>query len=78
MVPTENTDMKIELLNPREVGLLLCYSYRRVLKLARDGRIPYVILPDGDIRFEKSAIDRLIEQGRHRGESNQVSMGATV
>jgi predicted site-specific integrase-resolvase len=58
--------MDIELLKPGEVSLLLRWSENRLLRLAKTGRISHIVLPDGEIRFEKSEIDRLIEQGRRR------------
>ncbi len=60
--------MDYELLKPSEVGLILRYSERQVAKLARAGAIPHIVLPDGQMRFEKSEMDRLIEQGRRRTE----------
>jgi predicted site-specific integrase-resolvase len=56
--------MAIELLKPDEVSLLLNWQERRLLRLAKTGRIPHIVLPDGQIRFEQVEIDRLIEQGR--------------
>ncbi len=55
-----------ELLKPFEVSLLLRCPELRILRLAKAGRIPHIVLPDGQIRFEKAEIDRLIEQGRRR------------
>jgi predicted site-specific integrase-resolvase len=58
--------MDIELLEPFEVGLLLRIESRRLLRLAKLGQIPHIVLPDGEIRFEKSEIEILIERGRRR------------
>jgi predicted site-specific integrase-resolvase len=58
--------MCIELLKPGEVSLLLRWQERRLLRLAKAGRIPHIVLPDGEIRFEKAEIDRLVEQGRRK------------
>jgi predicted site-specific integrase-resolvase len=62
----EDAVMDYELLKPSEVSLLLRWQERRLLRLAKLGQIPHIVLPDGEIRFEKSEIDRLIEQGRRR------------
>jgi predicted site-specific integrase-resolvase len=56
--------MDIELLKPDKVSEILNWQERRLLRLTKAGRIPHVVLPDGQIRFEKSEIDRLIERGR--------------
>jgi hypothetical protein len=51
--------MTIELLKPKEVDLLLRYPSGRSQRLARQGKIPHVLLPDGEIRFRQSDIERL-------------------
>jgi hypothetical protein len=56
--------MDNELLRPTDVDLILAYPEGRTLKLARKNLISHIQLPDGEIRIEKSEIDRLIEQGR--------------
>lgn len=43
---------------PREVDRLLRYPRGRSLKLAKAGKLPHVKLPDGEIRFDASEIDR--------------------
>ena len=58
--------MNTELLKPNEVGLLLRLQERRLIRLAKSGRIPHIVLPDGNIRFEKTEIERLVEKGRRR------------
>jgi predicted site-specific integrase-resolvase len=50
----------IELLKPREVDLLLRYPPGRTAKLARAGRIPFIRLPDGEIRIDADEIKRLL------------------
>lgn len=58
--------MNIQLLKPAEVDLLFRYPAGRALKLARAGRIPHIVLPDGEIRFEESAILRLLHPAPER------------
>jgi hypothetical protein len=41
-----------DLLTPAEVGAWLCLPVKRVLRLTREGVLPYVELPGGDIMFE--------------------------
>ena len=50
----------IELLKPREVDLLLRYPPGRTARLARDGRIPCIRLPDGEIRIDADEIRRML------------------
>lgn len=64
------TGMEKELLKPNEVDLLFRYPLGRTKKLAKQGKIPSVILPDGEIRFLKSDIDSLMNQSRAKGENN--------
>ncbi len=58
--------MDIELLKPDEVSLLLRLPEYRLKRLAKAGRIPHIVLPDGEMRFEKHEIEQLIENGRKR------------
>lgn len=58
--------MDIELLKPVEVSLLLRWQQRQLMRLVKLNQIPHVVLPNGEIRFEKAEIDKLIEQGRRR------------
>ena len=46
-----------ELLTPREIDALLRYPRGRAIKLAKAGQLPAVILPDGEIRFARDAIE---------------------
>jgi hypothetical protein len=48
------------LLLPREVDLLLRYPAGRSKRLAKAGKIPHVILPDGQYRFRALEIERLL------------------
>lgn len=48
------------LLTPREVDRLFRYPRGRSLRLANGGRLPYIRLPDGEIRFDEAEIERLL------------------
>lgn len=48
------------LLVPREVDRLLRYPRGRAARLARNGQLRHVVLPDGEIRFRREDIDRLL------------------
>ena len=48
------------LLKPREVDELLRYPRGRSARLARAGLIQHVRLPDGEIRFERSVVERML------------------
>ncbi len=52
------------LLTPREVDLLLCYSAGRSLRLAKAGKLPFILLPDGALRFDAADIDALLQRNR--------------
>ena len=52
--------MVIELLNPFEVDDLLRYPPGRSQKLALADLIPHVRLPDGEIRFRKTDIEKIV------------------
>ena len=48
------------LLTPAELEALLRYPRGRVTKLAREGLLPYLSLPDGELRFDWAVIERMI------------------
>ena len=52
------------LLVPREVDDLLRYRAGRSARLARAGKLPHVVLPDGEIRFFQHEIDELLTAAR--------------
>jgi len=52
--------MNIRLLKPEEVDLLLRYPSGRTLRLAKKGKIPFISLPDGEIRFDEQHIQKLL------------------
>jgi hypothetical protein len=51
----------VMLLKPVEVDRLLRYPHGRSAKLARAGKFPHIVLPDGEIRFVGKIIERLLE-----------------
>jgi hypothetical protein len=47
-------------IDPEEVDTRLGWRPGRAERLARQRRLPYVLLPDGSIRFDWDEIERLI------------------
>ena len=47
-------------LDPEDLDLRMGWRPGRAEQLARQRRLPYVLLPDGSIRFEWSVIESLI------------------
>lgn len=58
--PVYHTDEMDELLTPSEVDAVLRYRSGRAKRLARMGKIPFVRLPDGEIRFKQQDIERIV------------------
>jgi len=54
----------IKLLRPEKVDLLFKYPSGRTKRLAKAGKIPFIKLPDGEIRFDERVISRLISPER--------------
>lgn len=52
--------MDIELLRTSEVDRLLSWPFGKTSRLARDGKIPCVQLPDGQIRIAKTDLQELL------------------
>jgi len=50
------------LLTPGEVDTIFCYPNGRSARLARQGKLPHVVLPDGSLRFDAQALQKLIEE----------------
>jgi hypothetical protein len=51
------------LLMPREVDRILRYPRGRALRLAKAGKLPHILLPDGEIRFDRDELERAIRAG---------------
>lgn len=49
-------------LTDRELDILLRYPAGRCKRLALAGKLPYVLLPDGEIRFDQNEIERLLQE----------------
>lgn len=66
-----------ELLKHKQVDRLLQLPFGKTLSLAREGKIPHIVLPNGEIRFDDRDIEKLIEKGR-RGvvAAHAVDLGA--
>jgi len=52
------------LLMPREVDRLLRYPRGRSLRLARSGKLPHLVLPDGEVRFFQHEIEEFLKAAR--------------
>jgi hypothetical protein len=52
------------LLTSHDLAAWLCATARRVERMARDGQIPCLIMPDSTIRFEPIEIRRWIKSRR--------------
>lgn len=50
-----------------EIDSLLRYRPGRARRLAKDGRLPHVELPDGEIRFDQAEIEKLLDAGKREG-----------
>lgn len=57
----EQSISEINLLRPDEVDEFLRYPFGRSKKLAKKNKIPYILLPDGEIRFDKAEIIKLLK-----------------
>ena len=57
------------LLRPEEIDARLNWALGRAERLARRGKLPHVVLPDGSIRFEWESIETLLQRmpGSRRG-----------
>ena len=60
-----------ELLKHKQVGRLLQLPFGKALRLARKGKIPHIVLPNDEIRFDPKDIEELVERGRKGGHSEQ-------
>jgi predicted site-specific integrase-resolvase len=48
------------LLTPSQVDAILQYPSGRSARLARAGKMPCVLLPDGEIRIPEEAVERIV------------------
>jgi predicted site-specific integrase-resolvase len=48
------------LLTPAQVDAILQYPSGRARRLARAGRMPCVLLPDGELRIPEDAVERIV------------------
>jgi len=52
--------MSQNLLTPAEVDAILRYPFGKSKRLARKGRLPHILLPDGSIRFARRDIEAFL------------------
>lgn len=60
--------MEIELLKQKEVDRILRYPFGKTARLVKEGKIPYVKLPDGGIRIRRDDIEELLDSNNHKGK----------
>ena len=70
--------MVTTLLKPREVDLMLRYPSGRSKRLAKVGKIPYIKLPDGEIRFDAAVIQRLLKRVRDDKPKPSSTLGSVL
>jgi predicted site-specific integrase-resolvase len=63
--------MDTKLLTAREVESLFRYSPGHATRLARKGKLPHLVLPDGAIRFDEVEIQRLLQRSDDAGDKEQ-------
>ena len=66
------------LLTEREVDRILRYPRGRSKQLALDGKLPCIILPDGEIRFDEVEINRVLTSIRVVGDDDAQAAGQGV
>jgi predicted site-specific integrase-resolvase len=52
--------MNVNLLKPKEVDLMFRYPSGRTKRLAKAGKIPFIKLPDGEMRFDEQQIKQIL------------------
>lgn len=50
-----------QLLTSRDVDRLLRYSSGKAVRLAKAGRLPHIVLPDGAIRFREMDLRSILD-----------------
>jgi hypothetical protein len=63
------------LLHPHEVDRLFRYPRGRAVRLAKVGRIAFIRLPDGKIRFDQSEIEQLLASASASAQERLVRRG---
>lgn len=58
-------------LTPEEVDGLLRYPRGRAARLARAGKLPVIILPDGELRFSRDSILNALARMSRPAEGGQ-------
>lgn len=64
------------LLTDREVDHLLRYPRGRSRRLAKDGLIVHIVLPDGEIRFDEDEIKKLLTSTAAQATESEVPASA--
>ena len=62
------------LLTPRETDQLLRYPHGRSIRLAKEGKLPAIVLPDGEYRFIEQDIESILHVHRASEPSEATAM----
>lgn len=65
----------MSLLYPEEIDNRLNWPLGRATRLAKKGKLPHVVLPDGSIRFEWESIEPLLVRVPQRGSGQPATEG---
>jgi len=70
--------MEKRLLKPGEVDVLFRYPTGRTLRLTRQGKIPFITLPDGEIRIKETYVQQVLRSQDRETESADLIKGPAV
>lgn len=62
-----------QLIKPVEIDRLLDWPLGKSSKLAKQGKIAHLILPDGAIRFSQGDVEQILTDSRHRAQPQRLS-----
>ena len=67
----------MSLLYPEDIDNRLNWPIGRATRLAKKGKLPHIVLPDGSIRFEWESIEPLLVRVPQRDVHRQPATEAT-
>lgn len=73
--------MRNELIKPKDVDLIMQWPFGKSSRLARQGRMPHIVLPDGQIRFDPAEVENILANGREPGtprDANRIKIELTA
>ena len=56
-----------DLLKPRQLDCIFQWPFGKARRLALEGKLPYVTLPDGALRFDRADIEQIVENRKQPG-----------